>query len=146
MDNFNNLPNDMLNIIYSKLTPSEAGNLSKVSKKLYLIYQNLKKFNKYINLDLELFKKEITLGNRYLEINNNIYKIINLISYFPPSYNIILHNGYILNIYDKRINLFNYKKFNKKIHKENIKLIINSKFKNKINSITVSKYSIFYEI
>tara|TARA_Y200000002_G_C22592163_1_gene625718 strand:- start:76 stop:516 length:441 start_codon:yes stop_codon:yes gene_type:complete len=145
MNNLNKLPEDILNIIFFKLTPIEAYNLSKVSKIFYKIFHNLKQHNKYIRLDLNNFKKEITLGNRYLEINNHIYKIINIISYFPPSYNIIFYNGYILNVNENRINLFNYKKFNILICKEDVKLITNSKFKNKINSIKISKYSLFYQ-
>ena len=44
------LNEDILNIIFIKLTPIEAQNLSQTCKSLKMIYNNLYKFNQYIPL------------------------------------------------------------------------------------------------
>ena len=109
MNNITLLPTDLLIIIFSKLTPIEAYNLGITCKNINSIYLHLDKFTKYKNININILKSEIKLGNRYILIDKEIFKIINMISYLKPNYNIILQNGFILNIGENRINLFNYK-------------------------------------
>jgi|TARA_B110000261_G_C13080229_1_gene355654 hypothetical protein len=135
------LPHDILYIIFSKLDPIEANNLSNTCKILKDTYNYLEKYNKYINIyNHNILKNKIKNGYRYLQINNKNYKIINIIQYYEPYFNIIFTNGNILHISEDKINLFNYKKFNKKIKRKNIKLITESKFNYKIKSINLNKY------
>ena len=142
MNNLSLLPIDILIIIFSKLTPIEAYNFGWTCKQIKLIYNHLDRHTKYKSINFELLKNEIKLGNRYLKINQEIHKIINLISYFKTTYNIILKEGLILNVGENRINLFNYKKFNKMILEKDIKLITESKFIQKINPINSSDYNV----
>ena len=135
------LPHDILYIIFSKLDPIESKNLANTCRILKESYKYLEKYNKYINIyNHDLLKEQIQNGYRFIKINNQIYKSINIIQYCQPYFNIIFTNGNILHISDDKINLFNYKKFNKKIKKKNIKLITESKFNHKIKSINVNKY------
>ena len=142
MNNITLLPTDLLIIIFSKLNPIEAYNLGITCKNINYIYLHLDKFTKYKNVNINILKNEIKLGNRYILINKEIFKIINVISYLKPTYNIIMQNGFILNIGENRINLFNYKKFNKLIFKDEIKLIMDSKFIHKIKPIKCSDYNL----
>ena len=141
------LNEDILNIIFINLTPLEAQNLSQTCKSLKIIYNNLYKFNQYIPLinktqkEYEnILKKEIQKGFRYMEINNKVFKIINILEYFNSGFNIILTNGFIINI-NNYIKIYGYKNIEKTINIDNIKLIKKSKFNYKLKPICISKYN-----
>lgn len=141
-NNLENLPNDILIIIFQKLNPTEAKYLSLTNKNLLLTYKYIKSFNDYLPLQNNLlnFKKKITLGYRYIVINNEILKIINILEFCPPGFNLMLENGYILQIQKNNCNIFNYKKYNKKVEIKEIYLITESKFKYKIKPIIFRSY------
>jgi hypothetical protein len=141
-NNFQNLPIDILIIICQKLNPIEAKTLSMVNNKFLNLYKYIKMFNEYLPIknNLENIKKQITQGYRYLIVNNEVLKIINILEFYPPGFNLILDNGYILQIKYNYCNIFNYKKFNKKININQIYLITNSKFKYKMKPIKFHSY------
>ena len=141
------LNEDILNIIFINLTLIEARNLSQTCKSLKMIYNNLYKFNQYIPLinktqkEYEnILKNEIQKGFRYMEINNKVFKIINILEYFNSGFNIILTNGFIINI-NNYIKIYGYKNIEKTINIDNIKLIKKSKFNYKLKPICISKYN-----
>ena len=140
------LNGDILNIIFINLTPIEAKNLSQTCKSLKMIYNNLYKYNQYIPLINKTqkeykntLKNEIQKGFRYMEINNKVFKIINILEYFNSGFNIILTNGFIINI-NNYIKIYGYKNIEKTINIDNIKLIKKSKFNYKLKNIGISKY------
>ena len=142
------LNEDILNIIFINLTPIEAQNLSQTCKSLKIIYNNLYKYNQYIPVinktqkEYEnILKTEIQKGFRYLEINNKVFKIINILKYFNSwiKYRILI-NGFIININNYYIKIYGYKNIEKTINIENIKLIKKSKFNYKLKPIYISKY------
>jgi hypothetical protein len=144
------LNEDILNIIFINLTPIEAQNLSQTCKSLKMIYNNLYKFNQYIPLinktqkEYEnILKNEIQKGFRYMEINNKVFKIINILEYSNPGFNIVLINGFIININNYYIKIHGYKNIEKTIDIENIKLIKKSKFNYKLKPICISKYYLY---
>ena len=139
------LNDDILNIIFLKLTPIDAQTLSQTCKSLKIIYDNLYKFNQYIplinnNKVSNILKNEIQKGYRYIEINNKVFKIINILEYFTTGFNIILINGFIIGITENYIKITGYKNIEKIINIENIKLIKKSKFNYKLKPICISKY------
>jgi len=139
------LNDDILNIIFLKLTPIEAQTLSQTCKSLKIIYNYLYKFNQYIPLQnntkaTNILKNEIQKGYRYIEINNKVFKIINILEYFTTGFNIILINGFIIGITQNYIKITEYKNIEKIINIENIKLIKKSKFNYKLKPISISKY------
>lgn len=141
-NNFQNLPIDVLIIIYQKLNPIEAKSLSMVNKIFLKLYKYIKTFNNYLPIKNNFInlKKQITIGNRFLIINNEVLKIINILEFCPPGFNLIFNNGYILQIQENYCNIFNYKKFNKKININQIYLIIKSKFQYKLKPIKFRSY------
>jgi hypothetical protein len=139
------LNDDILNIIFLKLTPIEAQTLSQTCKSLKIIYNNLYKFNQYIPLNnntevSNILKNEIQKGYRYIEINNKVFKIINILEYLSFGFNIVLTNGFIIGITENYIKITGYKNIEKTIDIENIKLIKKSKFNYKLKPIRISKY------
>jgi hypothetical protein len=139
------LNDDILNIIFLKLTPIEAQTLSQTCKSLKIIYNNLYKFNQYIPLNnntevSNILKNEIQKGYRYIEINNKVFKIINILEYLSFGFNIVLTNGFIINVNNYYIRIYGYKNIEKTIDIENIKLIKKSKFNYKLKPIRISKY------
>jgi len=141
------LNEDILNIIFINLTLIEAQNLSQTCKSLKMIYNNLYKYNQYIPLINKtqknyknILKNEIQKGFRYMEINNKVFKIINILEYFNSEFNIILTNGFIINI-NNYIKIYGYKNIEKTINIDNIKLIKKSKFNYKLKPICISKYN-----
>tara|TARA_B110001469_G_scaffold126654_1_gene144909 strand:- start:1818 stop:2273 length:456 start_codon:yes stop_codon:yes gene_type:complete len=142
------LNEDILNIIFINLTPLEAQNLSQTCKSLKMIYNNLYKYNQYIPLINKTqkeyentLKNKIQKGFRYMEINNKVFKIINILEYFNSGFNIILTNGFIININNYYIKIYGYKNIEKIIDIDNIKLIQKSKFNYKLKPICISKYN-----
>ena len=140
------LNEDILNIIFINLTHIEAQNLSQTCQSLKMIYNNLYKFNQYIplinNIEVSnILKNEIQKGFRYMEINNKVFKIINILEYFNSGFNIILTNGFIININNYYIKIYGYKNIEKPIDIDNIKLIKKSKFNYKLKPICISKYN-----
>ena len=132
-------PEEIISLFFYYLNPIQAQNLSLVNKKLNSIYQNIKKKNKYIPIDHKLFIPMIELGNRFIEINNMNYKIINIISYGLPNFLIILSGGEMLSVgMDKYLYL---EKNKEKV--KNIKLINQSNFIFKIKSIKLRLYNIY---
>ena len=143
------LNEDILNIIFINLTPLEAQNLSQTCKSLKMIYNNLYKYNQYIPLINKTqkeyentLKNKIQKGFRYMEINNKVFKIINILEYFNSGFNIILTNGFIINI-NNYIKIYGYKNIEKTINIDNIKLIKKSKFNYKLKPICISKYYLY---
>ena len=143
------LNQDILNIIFINLTPIEGQNLSQTCQSLKIIYNNLYKFNQYIPLINKTqkeyentLKNEIQKGFRYMEINNKVLKIINILEYFNSGFNIILTNGFIINI-NNYIKIYGYKNIEKTINIDNIKLIKKSKFNYKLKPICISKYYLY---
>ena len=102
------LPYDIIIKIFLNLNIIEAKNLSCCNNYFKYIYEDLKKKNQYLPLDeINLFKNCINKGFRFIKINNNYYKIINVIEYFNDSHTIMFKNGFMLNIYENHSLLFN---------------------------------------
>lgn len=134
-----NIPEEIISLFYYYLNPIQAQNFSRVNKKMYYIYQNIKKKNEYISIDHKFFIPMIELGHRFIEINNINYKIINIISYGLPNFLIILSGGKMLSVgMDKYL----YLEKNKEEVK-NIKLINQSNFIFKIKAIKLRLYNIY---
>nr|QDY51949.1 hypothetical protein 2_21 [Mimiviridae sp. ChoanoV1] len=142
--NLSLLPYDIIIKIFGNLDITEAKNLGNSCKHLNYIFQELSKKNKYQPLnDSKLIKNYVNKGIRFLKINNDYYKIINIIQYINDSITIIFKNGDMLNINKDNSLLFNLNKKRIYIQKNNIKIILKSKFKYKINSISWKKYIMF---
>lgn len=137
------LPYDIIIKIFGNLDITEAKNLGDSSKYLKYIFQELTKKNKYKPLNESKIKNYVNKGLRFLKINDDYYKIINIIQYINDSITIIFKNGDMLNINEDNSLLFNLNKKRIYIQKKNIKIILKSKFKYKINSISWKKYTMF---
>ena len=131
-----NIPQEIIYLFFQYLNPIQAQQFSLVNKKMYYIYQNIKKKNKYISIDNKFFIPMIEFGHRFIEINNINYKIINIISYGLPNYFIILSSGGMVYI---GLNKYLYLEKNKEEVK-NIKLIYQSNFISKIKAILYNIY------
>ena len=134
-----NIPEEIIYLFFHNLNPIEAQTFSLVNKKINSIYHNIKKKNKYISIEHKLFIPSIELGNRFIEINNQCYKIINIISYGLPNFLIILSGGEMVTI---GMNKLLYIEKNKEEVK-NIKLINQSNFIFNLKSIKLRLYNIF---
>jgi hypothetical protein len=133
----NTLPIELVNYIYKFLTIYDAKNLSLTNSKMYKIYNELKEKEKtyYINekLNIRDLGSYISNGFRYIQIKENIEKIINVthhfnkkqISFFFISGNHIFINMDYFEVRKIEITYHN-KKNNEKVN--NIKLIIESPF------------------
>ena len=141
--NLSLLPYDIIIKIFGNLDITEAKNLGDSSKYLKYIFQELTKKNKYKPLNESKIKNYVNKGLRFLKINDDYYKIINIIQYINDSITIIFKNGDMLNINEDNSLLFNLNKKRIYIQKKNIKIILKSKFKYKINSISWKKYTMF---
>ena len=131
------LSNEILIHIYLNLNINEAKKLSLTSKKYYNIYKYLINNNKYLNINFfnrDKIFKFILLGFRYINFNNQYYKIINIKNHMCY-YKIYTYNGYIIYINEKNIKIYHYKI--KNIKYESIKLIINSNFNIKSRPILI---------
>ena len=138
------LPYDIIIKIFGNLDITEAKNLGDSSKYLKYIFQELTKKNKYKPLNESKIKNYVNKGlRRFIKINDDYYKIINIIQYINDSITIIFKNGDMLNINEDNSLLFNLNKKRIYIQKKNIKIILKSKFKYKINSISWKKYTMF---
>ena len=137
------LPYDIIIKIFGNLDITEAKNLGNSNKYIKHIFQELSKKNKYQSLNESKLKNYVNKGLRFLKINDDYYKIINIIQYNNDSLTIILKNGDMLNINKDKSLLFNLNKKRIYIQKKNIKIILKSKFKYKINSISWKKYTMF---
>ena len=118
--------------------------------KIFSVYNNLYKFNQYIPLINKtqknyknILKNEIQKGFRYMEINNKVFKIINILEYSNSGLNIILINGFIINVNNYYIKIHGYKNIEKTIDIDKIKLIKKSTFNYKLKPICISKYSLY---
>lgn len=139
--NLSLLPYDIIIKIFGNLDITEAKNLGDSCKHLKYIFQELSKKNKYQLLNESKLKNYVNKGIRFLKINDDYYKIINIIQFINYSQTIILKNGDMLNINEDNSLLFNLNKKRIYIEKNNIKIILKSKFKYQINSISWKKYT-----
>ena len=131
---FLQLPKEIIQKIYTYLDYKEAKKLSSVNTKLKNIFNEVNKFTLYEEVksfaDLKNLKSNIENNNRYIEINNNVFKIINISNYISECYCIICKEGIIIYINPSQ---------NKIILRGNSSQLSNCKF-NSFRIITYSKF------
>jgi hypothetical protein len=99
---FLQLPEEIIQKIYTYLNYKEAKKLSYVNTKLKSIFNDIDKFTLYDVIksfsDIKNLKASIENNNRFIEINNNVFKIINISNYITECYSIICREGIIIYI------------------------------------------------
>ena len=129
------IPDEIIQYIYSFLNQIDAKNLSLTSIKLKKIYNEIDKFTLYKEIksyqDFDIVKYNVLNNLRYIMINSKIFTIINIIRYLDWSYSIICKEGEIiyLNNSQKKILVRDRKTRSISMEKYNeIKIICYSKF------------------
>lgn len=129
------IPDEIIQYIYSFLNQIEAKNLSLTCIKFKKIYQEIDKFTLYKEIksyeDFPLIKYNVLNNLRYIQVNKKIFTIINIIRYLDWSYSIICKEGEIvyLNNSQKKILVRDRKTRSISMEKYNeIKIISYSKF------------------
>ena len=99
---FLQLPKEIIQKIYTYLNYKEAKKLSLVNAKLKNIFNEIDRFTLYNEIrsfdDVSIIKSSIENNNRFIEINNSIFKIINISNYISNCYCIICKEGIIIYI------------------------------------------------
>ena len=131
---FLQLPEEIIQKIYTYLNYKEAKKLSNVNNKLKSIFDDIDKFTLYEEIksftDIKNLKSSIENNNRFIEINNNVFKIINISNYITECYSIICREGIIIYINPTQ---------NKIILRGNDSRLLNDKY----NSFKIISYSKF---
>ena len=87
------IPDEIIQHIYSFLNQLDALNFSLTSIKLKKIYQEIDKFTLYKEIksyqDFDIIKYNVLNNLRYIQVNKKIFTIINIIRYLDWSYSII---------------------------------------------------------
>lgn len=129
------IPDEIIQHIYSFLNQLDALNFSLTSIKLKKIYQEIDKFTLYKEIksyqDFDIIKYNVLNNLRYIQVNKKIFTIINIIRYLDWSYSIICKEGEIiyLNNSQKKILIRDGKTRSISMKKYNeIKIICYSKF------------------
>ena len=133
--NFIQIPDEIIQHIYSYLNLKDSKRLSLTSVKFKTIYKEIDKFTLYQEIksyqDFNIIKNNILNNLRYIKVNNEILTIINIIRYLDYSYSIICKEGEIiyLNNSQKKILVRDGKTKSISMEKYNeIKIIYYSKF------------------
>ena len=131
---FLQLPKEIIQKIYTYLNYKEAKKLSLVNAKLKNIFNEIDRFTLYNEIrsfdDVSIIKSSIENNNRFIEINNSIFKIINISNYISNCYCIICKEGIIIYINPAQ---------NKMIFRGNESQLL----ENKYNSFKIISYSKF---
>ena len=131
---FLQLPQEIIQKIYTYLNYKEAKKLSLVNTKLKNIFNEIDIFTLYNEIrssnDVSIIKSSIENNNRFIEINNKVFKIINISNYISNCYCIICKEGIIIYINSSQ---------NKIILRGNDSQILNNKY----NSFKIISYSKF---
>ena len=129
------IPDEIIQHIYSFLNLKDSKRLSLTSVKFKTIYKEIDKFTLYQEIksyqDFDIIKNNILNNLRYIKVNYEILTIINIIRYLDYSYSIICKEGEIiyLNNSQKKILVRDGKTKSISMEKYNeIKIIYYSKF------------------
>ena len=130
--NIKKLSFEIISIIFTKIRYEDINNFAITNKKIYNVFENLKKNDVKINIkNFYNFKKYLCKGFRYLNILQYNIKIINIIFPTINIFNIICYNGDIITVNKIKNTIYLKRKYNNKkeyIFNINCYLIINSKF------------------